>query len=73
MKNKAWGYIAKTVTLMLFGFSVAAQAGVEEVKIGFAASLTEAQGNYGKDMQNGVTLAIEEMNAAKSLFNIFCN
>lgn len=65
MKNKAWGYIAKAATLMLFCFTVAAQAEVQEVKIGFAAPLTEAQANYGKDMQNGVILAIEEMNAAK--------
>lgn len=33
------------------------------VKIGFAAPLTGPQAHYGKDMQNGITLAFEEVNA----------
>ncbi len=36
-----------------------------EVKIGFAAPLTGPQAHYGKDMQNGITLAFEEINATK--------
>ncbi len=36
-----------------------------EVKIGFAAPLTGPQAHYGKDMQNGVALAFEEVNASK--------
>lgn len=35
------------------------------VKLGFAAPLTGPQAHYGKEMQNGVVLAIEEANAAK--------
>ena len=38
---------------------------VENVKIGFAGPMTGAQAHYGKDFQNGVTLAVEEMNATK--------
>ncbi|CAB3767722.1 branched-chain amino acid ABC transporter substrate-binding protein [Paraburkholderia humisilvae] len=35
------------------------------VKIGFAAPLTGANAGYGKDLQNGVRLAIDEANAQK--------
>ncbi|MEI6003356.1 branched-chain amino acid ABC transporter substrate-binding protein [Paraburkholderia bengalensis] len=35
------------------------------VKIGFAAPMTGANAGYGKDLQNGVRLAIEEANAQK--------
>ena len=35
------------------------------VKIGFAAPLTGANAGYGKDLENGVRLAIEEANAQK--------
>ena len=38
---------------------------VEEVKVGFAGPMTGAQAHYGKDFQNGITLAVEEMNATK--------
>jgi len=38
---------------------------VEDVKIGFAGPMTGAQAHYGKDFQNGITLAVEEMNATK--------
>lgn len=34
------------------------------VKLGFAAPLTGPQAHYGKEMQNGVVLAIEEANTA---------
>lgn len=34
------------------------------MKLGFAAPLTGAQAHYGADMRNGLTLAIEEANAA---------
>jgi len=33
------------------------------VKLGYAGPLSGAQAQYGKDMQNGLTLAIEEFNA----------
>ncbi len=38
-------------------------AEIEEIKIGFAAPLTGPQAIYGKDVQNGVVLAIEDFNA----------
>lgn len=49
----------------LFLFSHFAIAQIEEIKIGFAAPLTGAQSHYGKDMQNGILLAIEEVNQTK--------
>ncbi|CAN7552636.1 branched-chain amino acid ABC transporter substrate-binding protein [Trinickia sp. LjRoot230] len=38
---------------------------VEDVKVGFAGPMTGAQAHYGADFQNGITLAVEEMNATK--------
>lgn len=49
------------VTAALALGTAAAQA--EDIKLGFAAPMTGAQAQYGKDMQNGVVLAIEEFNA----------
>ena len=45
----------------------AAPAAAEEqvVKLGFAAPLTGPQAHYGKEMQNGVVLAVDELNAEK--------
>ena len=40
-----------------------ALAEIEEVKIGFSAPLTGPQAIYGKDVQNGVVLAVEDFNA----------
>lgn len=37
----------------------------EVVKLGFAAPLTGAQAHYGAEMRNGLSLAIDEANAAK--------
>jgi branched-chain amino acid transport system substrate-binding protein len=37
----------------------------DDVKIGYAGPMTGAQAHYGKDMQNGITLAIEDVNATK--------
>ena len=53
------------VALMLALGGTAPQAAPLEVKLGFAAPLTGPQAHYGKDMQNGVQLAIEEVNASK--------
>ncbi len=47
---------------------LSAQA-AEEIKLGFAAPLTGAQAQYGKDMQNGLILSIETMNANKPKIN----
>jgi branched-chain amino acid transport system substrate-binding protein len=45
---------------------LASQAADEvPVKIGFAAPMTGANAGYGKDLQNGVRLALEEANAQK--------
>lgn len=35
------------------------------IRLGFAAPLTGPQAHYGRDMQNGVLLALEEINATK--------
>jgi len=49
--------------MSLAGTAHAQQA--EDVKIGFAGPMTGAQAHYGKDFQNGITLAVEEENATK--------
>ena len=49
--------------MSLAGVAQAQQA--EDVKIGFAGPMTGAQAHYGKDFQNGITLAVEDMNATK--------
>jgi branched-chain amino acid transport system substrate-binding protein len=49
--------------MSLAGTAHAQQA--EQVKIGFAGPMTGAQAHYGKDFQNGIVLAIEDMNATK--------
>ena len=36
------------------------------VKLGFAAPLTGPQAHYGKEMQNGIVLALDEINAERS-------
>ncbi|HEY1610588.1 MAG TPA: branched-chain amino acid ABC transporter substrate-binding protein [Paraburkholderia sp.] len=55
---------ATLVAAMSLGGTAHAQQ-VEDVKIGFAGPMTGAQAHYGKDFQNGVSLAVEEMNATK--------
>jgi hypothetical protein len=49
--------------LSFAGTAFAQQA--EDVKVGYAGPLTGAQAHYGKDMQNGITLAVEDFNATK--------
>ena len=43
----------------------ASAADGEVVKLGFAAPLTGPQAHYGKEMQNGIVLALEEINAGR--------
>ncbi|MDN5844122.1 MAG: branched-chain amino acid ABC transporter substrate-binding protein [Alcaligenaceae bacterium] len=43
-------------------FGPAHAADTQVVKLGFAAPLTGPQAHYGEDMQNGLTLALEEAN-----------
>lgn len=57
-------YSAAFATAALVGSSVAI-AQVQDVKLGFAAPMTGNQAQYGKDMQNGVTLAVEDFNATR--------
>jgi branched-chain amino acid transport system substrate-binding protein len=45
----------------------AAPVTTQTVKLGFAAPLTGAQAHYGKEMQNGIVLALEEVNAEKPM------
>ncbi|MCF2132735.1 MULTISPECIES: branched-chain amino acid ABC transporter substrate-binding protein [Mycetohabitans] len=49
--------------------SVAYAQQAEQVKVGFAAPMTGAQAHYGKDMQNGIVLAIEDFNATKPVID----
>jgi branched-chain amino acid transport system substrate-binding protein len=62
-------YTLKPLTLLIGAvFTMAPLAGFADdlpVKIGFAAPLTGANAGYGKDLENGVRLAIEEANAQK--------
>jgi branched-chain amino acid transport system substrate-binding protein len=61
MKKMAGATLVAAMSLM--GAAHAQQA--EQVKIGFAGPMTGAQAHYGKDFQNGVTLAVEDINATK--------
>ncbi|HWL29582.1 MAG TPA: branched-chain amino acid ABC transporter substrate-binding protein [Burkholderiaceae bacterium] len=51
---------ALVVALAAASFAGAAHA--DDIKFGFAAPLTGPQSHYGEDMQNGLTLALEEAN-----------
>ncbi|MBV8627798.1 MAG: branched-chain amino acid ABC transporter substrate-binding protein [Paraburkholderia sp.] len=61
MKQLAGATLVAAVSLV--GTAHAQQ--VEEVKVGFAGPMTGAQAHYGKDFQNGITLAVEDINATK--------
>lgn len=56
---------AYTRQLIAAGIAAACMGGAAhaaDVKFGFAAPLTGPQSHYGEDMQNGLTLALEEAN-----------
>jgi branched-chain amino acid transport system substrate-binding protein len=53
-------WIAGGLCALVLGGAASAQ---DIVKLGFAGPLSGAQAQYGKDMENGLTLAIEEFNA----------
>ncbi|MGF6956233.1 branched-chain amino acid ABC transporter substrate-binding protein [Paraburkholderia youngii] len=57
--------LAMLVGAMFAVAPVASFADDLPVKIGFAAPLTGANAGYGKDLENGVRLAIDEANAQK--------
>lgn len=53
------------IKMLAAGIAAACLAGVAQaadIKFGFAAPLTGPQSHYGEDMQNGLTLALEEAN-----------
>lgn len=62
-KMKQLAGAALVAAMSLAGTANAQSA--EDVKIGFAGPMTGAQAHYGKDFQNGITLAVEDMNATK--------
>lgn len=62
-KMKTLAGATLVAAMSLLGTAHAQQA--EQVKIGFAGPMTGAQAHYGKDFQNGVKLAIDDMNATK--------
>ena len=62
-KMKTLAGATLVAAMSLVGTANAQQA--EQVKIGFAGPMTGAQAHYGADFQNGVTLAVEDMNATK--------
>jgi len=58
--------------MLVAGLSAAGAAHAqqaEDVKVGFAAPMTGAQAHYGKDFENGITLAVEEFNATKPVID----
>lgn len=59
--KKGWIKCLCTIALIF----VLREACANEIKIGFAAPLTGPQAMYGKDMHNGVVLAVEHFNASK--------
>jgi branched-chain amino acid transport system substrate-binding protein len=62
------GSLARTLlilTALLTTLSMQASAADIQVKVGFAAPLTGAQADHGKDIQHGVQLALNEANASK--------
>jgi len=62
-KPLAWLVACAAATFAAAPF--AASADELPVKVGFAAPLTGANAGYGKDLQNGVQLALDEANAKK--------
>ena len=61
LKPLAWMLACAAGTLAVV--PLAASAEDLAVKVGFAAPLTGANAGYGKDLQNGVQLALDEANA----------
>lgn len=48
--------------VVALAFASAGVAHAKDIRLGFAAPLTGPQSHYGEDMQNGLTLALEEAN-----------
>ncbi|MCC7006265.1 MAG: branched-chain amino acid ABC transporter substrate-binding protein [Ottowia sp.] len=70
MKIRTFISLLVTLVMVTFTHLLCAQElnkSVEEVKIGFSVPLSGAQATNGKDMQKGVTLAIETFNASKPI------
>lgn len=65
-------HLATLATLGLLALACAAPARAqrpEDIALGFAAPLSGPEAHYGKDMQNGIKLAIDEMNATGPTIN----
>ncbi|HEV3104527.1 MAG TPA: branched-chain amino acid ABC transporter substrate-binding protein [Trinickia sp.] len=62
-KTKKLAGATLVAAMSMVGTAHAQQA--DDVKIGFAGPMTGAQAHYGKDFQNGITLAVEDINATK--------
>ena len=65
MKNSKF-FSTSTVSACIaaaFAYSAASAQEVQVVKIGHVAPLSGAQAHYGKDNENGVRMAIEDINA----------
>jgi branched-chain amino acid transport system substrate-binding protein len=60
---KPLGWILACAVSALAAVPLSAAAEDLDVKVGFAAALTGENAAYGKDLQNGVQLAIDEANA----------
>ncbi|SEB02565.1 branched-chain amino acid ABC transporter substrate-binding protein [Paraburkholderia sartisoli] len=65
MQHTMKGLTAATLVAVMSLAGTAQAQTAEDVKIGFAGPMTGAQAHYGKDFQNGITLAVEEENATK--------
>ena len=65
MQHTMKGLTAATLVAVMSLAGTAQAQTAEDVKIGFAGPMTGAQAHYGKDFQNGITLAVEEENASK--------
>ena len=63
LKPLAW--ILACAATALSALPLSAAADTLDIKVGFAAPLTGANAGYGKDLQNGVQLALDEANAKK--------
>ena len=64
-KLKPLAWILACAAASLGALPLSAAADTFDVKVGFAAPLTGANAGYGKDLQNGVQLALDEANAKK--------
>ena len=63
--RKPFAWLVACASAAIAAVPMTAAAEDVTVKVGFAAPLTGANAGYGKDIQNGVQLALDEANAKK--------